>query len=323
MTTKRWEHIDLTRAIAVISVVAYHFLRIDEIEGINTVINTYFLSIFFFLSGFLLRPEADKAWIIKKAKRLLVPLVAFTILYIPILSLCKGELIGTTLSDMFRSESKGGYWFVYTLFSAMALIWLIHYIYSVFALPKRLYPVLLILPWVIAFALSIFLPQEISYWLSIPSFRRYYLFILLGMLCQEIRPHRYFTETISYATLGGFYLLFIVLSLWKFQTVDSNLSFAVWFMANVFGCLFITETCRRICQKHRIHRLTQWLSEDSLGIYLVQFIIREVSRKPFMSLTLSPYISFIPYTIVLLTASLTITRLIRKNKKTTKIFLGQ
>ena len=192
MTARRWEHIDLTRAIAVISVVAYHFLRIDEIEGLNTVINTYFLSIFFFLSGFLLRPEADKAWIIKKAKRLLVPLVAFTILYIPILSLCKGELIGTTLSDMFRSDSKGGYWFVYTLFSAMALIWLIHYIHSVFALPKRLYPVLLILPWVIAFALSIFLPQEISYWLSIPSFRRYYLFILWGMLCQEIRPQRYF-----------------------------------------------------------------------------------------------------------------------------------
>lgn len=323
MIAKRLEHIDLVRAIAVISVVAYHFLRIDEIEGLSTFINTYFLSIFFFLSGLLLRPEADKAWIIKKAKRLLVPLIAFTVLYIPVLSLSKGELIGTTLSDMFRSDSKGGYWFVYTLFSAMALIWLIHYIYSVFALPKWLYPVLLILPWVTAFALSILLPQDISYWLSIPSFRRYYLFILLGMLCRKEGVQRCLDKTVSYSIVTGVYLLFVVLSLWKFQTVDSNLSFAVWSVTNIFGCLCITETCRRLCRKHPIHRLTQWLSEDSLGIYLVQFIIREASRKPFMSLTLSPYFSFIPYTIVLLTASLTITRLMRKNNKTTKIFLGQ
>lgn len=323
MTANRLEYIDLARAVAVVSVIAYHFLRIDEIWGLSTFINTYFLSLFFFISGLLMHPKAEIGWLIKKIKRLLIPLIAFSALYIPVAAWSNDASLAETIHSMAWSDSKGGYWFVYTLFAAITLIWLIHYAYVKWNIPRWVYGFALLLPWIIACGLSVTLSQDLSYLLSIPSFRRYYPFILAGMICRQERIQNTIRQTVSYVFVTIGYLLFTVLSLWKFQTVDSNLSFGIWFVTNLFGCLFIIESCRRICARTHIHTLTKWLSQDSLGIYLGQFIIRCATRKPFMALPLSPYITFVPYTLLLLAASLTATRIIRKNSITTKIFLGQ
>lgn len=323
MTTNRLEHIDLARTMAVVSVIAYHFLRIDEIWGMSTFINTYFLSLFFFISGLLMHPKAEIAWLIKKMKRLLIPLIAFSAVFIPVSAWCNDISLAETVHSMVWSDSKGGYWFVYTLFAAITLIWLIHYAYVKWNIPRWVYGLAVLLPWLIACGLSVILPQDISYLLSIPSFRRYYPFILMGMICEKDRIQNTLRQTGMYVFVTIGYLLFTILSLWKFQTVVSNISFGIWFVTNTFGCLFVIEICRRICARTHIHTLTKWLSQDSLGIYLGQFIIRCATKKPFMALPLSPYITFIPYTLLLLAVSLTATRLLRRNSITTKIFLGQ
>ena len=189
--------------------------------------------------------------------------------------------------------------------------------------PRWVYGLAVLLPWLIACGLSILLPQDITYLLSIPSFRRYYPFILMGIICQKERIQNTIHKTGGYLFVTMGYILFSIISLWKFQTVVSNISFGIWFITNIFGCVCITETCRRVCTRTHIHSLTKWLSQDSLGIYLGQFIIRCATKKTFMALPLSPYATFFPYTLLLLAISLTMTRLIRRNSITTKIFLGQ
>lgn len=323
MTANRLEYIDLARAIAVVSVIAYHFLRIDEIWGMSTFINTYFLSLFFFISGLLMHPKAEIKWLIKKMKRLLIPLIAFSSVFISVSAWCNDTSLTDTVLSMVWSDSKGGYWFVYTLFAAISLIWLVHYAYIKWNSPRWVYGLAVLLPWLIACGLCILLPQDITYLLSIPSFRRYYPFILMGMICQKERIQNTIHKTGVYGFVTMGYILFTILSLWKFQTVVSNISFCIWFITNIFGCVCIIEICRRICTRTHIHSLIQWLSEDSLGIYLGQFIIRCATKKIFMALPLSPYVTFFPYTLLLLAVSVTMNRLIRKNSITTKIFLGQ
>lgn len=323
MEIKRLDYIDLARAVAVVSVIAYHFLRIDEMWGLGTFINTYFLSVFFVISGLLLHPKPEIKWIIKKIKRLLLPLVSFSVIYIPILIINNEAPAGSVIHDIFWSESKGGYWFVYTLFASILLIWLIHYLVETLHLHKWSYWAFLILPWLIACGMSIMLPQRISYLLSIPSFRRYYPFILLGIIGQKEYIRQIIRKTSTYVVITIIYILLVALSLLKFQEIDSALSFLVWITTNIFGCLFLIETCWRACRHIQLHSVTKWLSQDSLGIYLGQFIIRRISYNSFMALPISPYISFLPYTLFLLITSLVLTRILRTNTITTKLFLGQ
>ena len=323
MTTNRLEYIDLARAIAVISVIAYHFPCIDQLWGLHTFINTYFLTLFFFLSGWLMHLSVKKQWILKKVMRLLVPLVSFSLIFIPTIAFIKGSSVLDIFNAMMHEDSKGGYWFVYTLFSAMILIWSGHYIYRKLQLPKWAYALILVIPWLIACGLSILLPNEISQLLSISSFRRYYLFILLGMTMQNDTIRTYSMRNDCYVVFCILYIIFIVLSLVKFPCVNSNLSFGVWTLTNIFGCLSIVESCRRICNRMSMPQWIIGLSHDSLGIYLCQFIILRATQQFVLQIPVSPYISFVPYTLALLIITFTITRMMGKYAITSKLFLGQ
>lgn len=323
MTSNRLEYIDLARAIAIFSVLIYHFPLRNEIWGLTTFINTYFLSLFFFLSGLLTHPKANSEWMKSKIKRLMIPLFSFYILFIPFLAWYRNTPLTLTIHNVLWSEAKGGYWFIFTLFAALTTIWMIYVVYQKLSLPRWLYATLLVLPWIIACGVSILLPQEISYLLSIPSFRRYYIFMLLGMLCQRPNIQIIWRNKFAYIGISIAFFLMVFVSLLKYQSVDSNIGFIVWMITNISGCLFFVETCRRICMHTKLPKWVIWISMDSLGIYLGHYFFLYSTKNLFMQLPISPYISLIPYTIILMGISLFMTRLLRKNRITSKIFLGQ
>ena len=323
MQNNRLEYIDLARVIAIFSVLIYHFPLRNEIWGLTTFINTYFLALFFFLSGLLTHPKADWEWMKGKIKRLLIPLLSFYVPFIPFLAWYRGTPLLSTINNVIWDDSKGGYWFVFTLFAAISIIWVIYVLYQKLSLHKWVYIALLVLPWIIACGMSLILPQDISYLLSIPSFRRYYIFVLLGMYCQRAEVQILWKNKFIYAEISITYILLILVSLWKFQSVESNLSFLIWILTNIFGCLFFVETCRRICIHTHLPKMITWISMDSLGIYLGHYFFLYSTKSLFLQIPISPYISLIPYTIILMGISLCMTRLLRKNSITTKLFLGQ
>lgn len=324
MTANRLEYIDVARTIAIFSVLIYHFPLRNEIWGLTTFISTYFLSLFFFLSGLLTSPQNTTEWIKRKVRRLLIPLLSFYVLLIPFLSILQKTPILTVCHNVLWAESKGGYWFVFTLFATITLVWLIYCIYKKFSLSKWAYIILLILPWVIACGVSIFIPQDISYLLSIPSFNRYYIFFLFGMAIRN-SSHlpTYIQNNYIYAFITLCYIVLIAISIMKFPTVNSYFSFMIWLLTNIFGCLCIVETCKRICAKTTVPNWITWISEDSLGIYLGHYFFLYSSKALFLQIPVSPYITLIPYTILLMFVSLVMTRLLHKNTITAKLFLGQ
>ena len=323
MSSTRLEYIDLARAIAIFSVLLFHFPYRHEMWWLDTFINTYFLSLFFFLSGHLTHPKDNWQWLKGKIKRLLIPLLSFYIFFIPFLSVYRNTSLTQTIRDVIWSEPKGGYWFIFTLFAALTTIWMIYVVYQKLSLPRWLYATLLVLPWIIACGVSILLPQDVSYLLSIPSFRRYYTFVLLGMLCQRPNIQIIWRNKFAYIGISIAFFLMVFISLLKYQSVDSNIGFIVWMITNISGCLFFVETCRRICMHTKLPKWVIWISMDSLGIYLGHYFFLYSTKKLFMQLPISPYISLIPYTIILMGISLFMTRLLRKNRITSKIFLGQ
>lgn len=321
--TNRIEYLDLARAIAIISVLFFHYPFRDNIPGLGGFFNTYFLTLFFCISGFLTSPKEDIKWISNKAKRLLIPLLSFSILYIPFLAFTRDANIFSTIQSVLYEDSKGGYWFVYVLFMCFGIIWIIHRGYKVLHFPQWLYIILLLLPWFISVVLGFVLPQKIYYLFCLASFRRYYLFFLFGMLLNNQKIQLITTKTISYVLISIAYISGAILFSCKYSGIETNTMFMVWMVLNILGCLWWLETCRRICLYHKLSNFTLWTSSDSLGIYLSHYFILRSTRDILPPYICSSWIMLILYTSMIYIYTISLTRLIRTNSFTTTLFLGK
>lgn len=320
MKTDRLQYIDLAKTIAVISVLFYHFPLQPKILGLGGWLNTYFLSLFFCISGLLLHPTTDFNWLYLKVKRLIIPLVSFSILYIPFVAFMKNADILDIFNHIIHDDAKGGYWFIYTLMSGICVIWVINYICQRFSFAQWIYWGLLICPWFLTFIGSHYMSQDLLYLFSIASFRRYYIFIVLGIILQHIHINKF--KNLVSVSISICYILISVIFIVCCQNMTNYIDFPVWLFANVFGCLFWINTCIYICERHTFSKLIEWISTDSIGIYLVQFFFLSATKDFACQLTISPYYIIIPYTLLLFGLSFGTTRLLYLSSLTKKMFLG-
>lgn len=82
---ERKNYYDIAKFIAILSVIIYHVENylIDN-QIIYSFINTYFLSLFFIISGLLLKSEKSlqKGWLKRLAVRLMLPFFTFALSHI-------------------------------------------------------------------------------------------------------------------------------------------------------------------------------------------------------------------------------------------------
>lgn len=118
---ERKNYYDIAKFIAILSVIIYHVENylIDN-QIIYSFINTYFLSLFFIISGLLLKSEKSlqKGWLKRQAVRLMLPFFTCFIAY--------NLFIGALYREHFFNandfaDTKSGYWFLLTLFEFLCV----------------------------------------------------------------------------------------------------------------------------------------------------------------------------------------------------------
>ena len=182
---ERKNYYDIAKFIAILSVIIYHVENylIDN-QIIYSFINTYFLSLFFMISGLLLKSEKSlqKGWLKRQAVRLMLPFFTCFIAY--------NLFIGALYREHFFNandfaDTKSGYWFLLTLFEFLCVY---RCLIALISRTSNLLIKILILfsPFVVVNLLCVFLPADISCWLSLMSFRRYYLFFAAGYALSNI-----------------------------------------------------------------------------------------------------------------------------------------
>ena len=121
---KRLFYIDALRALAMLAVVIGHIplylLYAGDYKAANAgscysyFMNTFHLSLFVFLSGFV-SPEGP--FRLQKKLKILIPFFLFGVAY--------AYLTGSDLIDFLWNEAKSGYWFLLVIVYFFALLWII------------------------------------------------------------------------------------------------------------------------------------------------------------------------------------------------------
>lgn len=172
---------DIAKCWAIVSVIVYHVINIIFYNQIiHSFIDTYFLALFFFISGLLVKDDKVKCkgWLKMKAVQLLIPFICIFIFNRLYYHFLEGSSIWSQKSI---DDSKSGFWFIFSLFCFLLTTKfctiLIKNINSITA--KIL---VLISPFFIVTILCSILPYEIAGYFSLMSFRRYWLFFVYGYI---------------------------------------------------------------------------------------------------------------------------------------------
>lgn len=315
--------LDIAKCWAICSVVLYHVeSRIFVDAGLHAFIDTYFLSLFFLISGLLTKAEKviETKWVKKQFTHVIVPFLTSFSLYHLFLSCFEPVNILHRLGD-----AKGGFWFLLTLFMFMVSL----HIYCRLTQSiknKYLKAALLFIPMIVVTALTILLPTEYSEYLSLPSYRRYWLFYAYGYAItnifhqqDQIYNHKIgIPSIICYIVLGALYIFHI-------QSVSSILDLGCWMLVNFAACHTWLYLAKLLEQKIS----TSWVlnaGRQTLGIYIIHYYplyITVMLLKDYGGIA-TPYKYLLGILLSLLIVIITkyIVTLIDRNKYTSLLILG-
>ena len=315
--------INTLKGFAIILVVIGH--SIQSYSGGNfeniyfKLIYTFHMPLFMFLSGFVTvySPTNSYSKLKKRFTRLVIPFLAWAVVYFVIKSVNEGEADFNFFFTLIKSVDNG-LWFLWVLF----LIHMAFYFSEI--LKKRVgsYSLLLV----------ILLLQFTSFsFLGLGMLRYYVIFFAIGYyinnqrILEIINQHKYLISAIS---LSLFVLLF---PLWKMNgEVDffrKNIPFAVSLFERAYRiseallaisfvfCLFLMFDF----SKTKI----SWLGQKSLEIYCSHqyyfiMVIPLIALLPFKNV----YLQTLFCSFILVVLSLATAYIIKKNKITNAIFFG-
>lgn len=130
MPKGRIEYIDALRGFAMIAVVFSHvgtfqLFGFDKVTPLQTLIQTFFLSLFFFVSGYVSNigeKHTDEystgKQLLRKCKSLLIPTFIFGIIYVYL-------FLHTDIVFLIFNPAKAGYWFPISLLEMFAITYII------------------------------------------------------------------------------------------------------------------------------------------------------------------------------------------------------
>ena len=330
---------DIAKCWAIVSVIVYHVINIIFYNQIiHSFIDTYFLALFFFISGLLVKDDKVKCkgWLKMKAVQLLIPFICIFIFNRLYYHFLEGSSIwsqksidDSKLAIPFPSSfivimhlSALHTAFIST-FSASSLQFCTILIKNINSITAKI--LVLISPFFIVTILCSILPYEIAGYFSLMSFRRYWLFFVYGyivnsywkvdtVVLRKVLPY----SSLCYITMSLYYI-FIV------KDISSNFDFAIWFVTNFVGChfwLLLIERFKVLFSKNIILNI----GRSTLGIYLFHYYPLRWCTIAMGGKQLNDSFYYYPLTIictlVILVLAYFITTAVKSNKITAFLFLG-
>ena len=323
---KRNNVYDIAKCWAIFSVIVYHVINIIyNNQPIHSFVDTYFLTLFFFISGLLTKKEkvSQDGWLKKQTIPLLVPFSTVFLLYRVYQHYVSGFPIFSSLAF---DDSKSGFWFILTLYCFFLTIKLLLYVL------RRvnnimLHFAILAAPFFVVAVLCLLLSYDVAGYFSLMSFRRYWLFFIYGYAISNYYDYNklVLNRYVRYLSLPLYIILASVYVL-KVQDVSSNLDFLIWLLANFAGCHFyivLFEWFKEPLSKGIILSTGQ----NTLGIYLLHYFPLSCSKLILGSehiLSENP-LNYLYATITfmaILIVSLFMTWAVKRNSVTAFLFLG-
>lgn len=259
--TERIPYLDAIKGFAIFSVVCIHLYQISGVymPALPHYISSYYLPLFFVVSGlFLNKKEIQfKFTVVKKFKQLIVPyLVAGTIINILWWCLSHRSYIDHYLLD----ESKGGFWFLITLFYYSVIL------AGVCTISRSKYERLLylLLIYVLIVGISIILPKKIIYLFSISSMRKYFLFFLLGWCIKGWADKINILNKSIFIISGGAYIFLLF-----FPFEKTLLGQLIWTICASAGSIFYLNLFKRV---RFLIRIFKFPGNYSLTIYIWHYV---------------------------------------------------
>lgn len=279
-TNKRIGYIDALRGFAIFMIVFMHVehfsLGITYDKSVwGSLGITFFLPVFFFISGFLAKKEIPMSLlkdIWKKTIFLIVPAVLFYVFYY---CLCRGESI-----LLLFSKGPRCYWFTFALFYIFVLYYLIQYFGKTLSKPVRV----IVLLSVSLFCLCIYVGGTKFYELDflpvlcISNVCRYLWYFSIGHICSCYS--RQFEGFISNDKVKGIaILLFVIVFVltWKKVLIQNSLvhvlllDYLLWDLGTFVVIVFFHHHRLLFESDTLFSRLSSFIGKRTLDIYLIHW----------------------------------------------------
>lgn len=266
----RLHFVDDAKGLAIYSVILVHlntFLDWDS-QALTYVIHSYFMPLFFFISGYLCfkNEKIDiHLFINKKIKQLIVPFFTSSLAICVLYSI----MFDITLLDRYIFDSsKGGYWFLIVLFIFNCIYVLCVLVISSIKININkgiLFVFVLLFIWLLLCMISMIISEQISYLFSLSELRRFYPSFFLGILAKKYISNVNIWDNKVMCLSGLTYFLLLFYG-YNDKTV---VGFFMWLIASISACLFILNLFRLI---NKSVPLLSTYGRNSLGIYIYHYI---------------------------------------------------
>ena len=282
--------LDIAKGIAILCVVLGHSFPSNIFTGetgldyaaklIYDFVYSFHMPVFFFISGYLF----NNAWINhragtvkRKAQRLLIPYITFSILYIPLRLVASGmansDFKGGYWQIAFGVSPNGGVWFLYTLF--------LFFVMTFYLVNNSNIKIVLIVSVCVSVISQIGLPFSQTLHDVAPRILdifRFYIYFILGLYIREITQKKTRFEKIFFSNGIIKTMLFVIL----FSLYDL---FALKIFCVPVALLGVNLTL--ITSKKLYSDILDYLGRISIDIYLLYGPIMVVLRWIFIRLAVT------------------------------------
>lgn len=268
--------IDLCKGLAIILVILGHsfilypinLMEISWCESLNSIISSFHLATFFFISGFLFSISIKKGYfeILKsKCYRLLIPYFAFSIVNF-FIKICFPSLMNRKIDNLEEYINNlllfgGELWFVYSLFT-MFIIW-----GGILSFINRKYVIFLI---VLLYVLDSLYPRLENNILLNGKFIHFSIFFLSGYLTLPKHFEIFKNKTVLIISIS----LFILFSISKLLFIFPMYIYLVY---TFIGIIFVFSICYAI-KPCILHKILGFFGKYSLQFYIFNGFVLVPSR---------------------------------------------
>ncbi len=337
MPTKRIEYLDALRGFTMFLVVYTHVVNfsfhLGDVVSFNNILRNFFLSLFFFVSGFFaLKVENEQKWrdtfiyLKNKAVQLLIPTLVFGFLF------CYNRY---SLHEAL-GPAKGGYWFTFQLFLFILFYVLTLKCFNLKIHSKR-FDIIIIITSFIIYCISFShvtiektqIGTDLFHYLGMKNWR-YYAFFAYGVLVKK-----YFQEFKGLTNSN--WMAFIIIAFFAIILFGDKITWSFWKPINMllYGGLsiiviftffekyetsFISNTYMGYCM--------QYIGRRTLDIYMIHYFL--LPRKlhivgEFFTENINPLIEFFTTTavaILVMACCIVIGNIIRLSPQLAHYLLG-
>lgn len=268
MNSERLQYIDALKGLAIILVVIGHVeLYVLQSPGIiTTFVSLLHIPIFMFLAGQMLYKsiQSDKnknQLIISRFKRLIIPFFSFTLLY--------SILANVSLSKVYFSDYKYGYWFTLSLFNLLVITYLINGLSSL--VRRKYFDLIVFLAFYLIICVILYfniIPYKLSILISYKQIVYYYPIIIFGFLVGKYPAVMIGILNRWYVALLAFICFILCVIMFRVYHVSSLLFLII---SNLSGFISIQFVFRNYFVKIPFNKTLCDFGKRSIEIYMIHF----------------------------------------------------